>query len=376
MRSNNELTWIWQELDWPKFTWDEQTIQHIRLKQGILIGKTGAVAKNITLESALDTLLHNIVASSAIDGERLNEQSVRSSLAKRMGLHFKQPYPTTKRSDGLAQMMLDAIDNLNTPLPVVRLLQWHQWLFPDDNMSALYSIQAGELRGDEPMQVVSGRSDKPRVHYEAPPRAQLEHELNTFIEWFNQSLAEPTFKPLLRAAISHFWFATIHPFEDGNGRITRAITDLALAQENKQSIRLYAMSATILANRNDYYQILEKSQRHTTDITLWLSWFFKTLEQSIQTAINKIEHTLAKGRFWQIFQEGALSKEQRKIINLMFDEKDDAFAEGISAAQYKKITKVSKATATRHFSDLLDKGCLEKLPGGGRSTKYQIKSNI
>lgn len=372
--------WIWQLIDWPKFYWQEQIIlpllREIRLKQGVLIGKTGAIAENTTLESALDTLLQNIIASSAIEGERLNEQSVRSSLAKRIGLNFKQLYPTTERSEGLAQMMLDAINNLNTPLSLKRLAQWHKWLFPDSTASTLYAINVGQLRGWEPMQVVSGRIDKPKVHYEAPPREQLEHELTIFIEWFNQSLKEPTLDPLLRAAISHFWFITIHPFEDGNGRIARTITDLALAQEDKQSIRLYSMSATILANRNNYYQILEQSQQHTTDITPWLSWFFKTLGSSLQSAINKIDQTLAKSRFWQVFQESGLSKEQIKIINLMFDEKDNAFEEGLSAAQYKKITKVSKATATRHLSDLLDKGCIERLSGGGRSTRYKIKTTF
>lgn len=377
---NNQIKWIWQCSDWPEFHWQEQLIQpllrQIRMKQGILIGKTGSVAETISLESALDTLLQNIIASSAIEGEKLNEQSVRSSLAKRIGLHFNQPYPTTERSEGLAQMMWDAINNLNTPLSLERLQQWHKWLFPDDETFQLYRVNAGQLRGKEPMQVVSGRIDRPTVHYEAPPREWLEQELNKFVEWFNKSLKDATFDPLLRAAVSHFWFITVHPFEDGNGRITRALTDLALAQEDKQSIRLYAMSATILANRNDYYDILEKSQRQTTDITLWLSWFLKTLDTSIQTAINKIDQTLAKSRFWLVFQESDLCKEQIKIINLMFDAKDNAFEQGISAAQYKKITKVSKATATRHLSDLLDKGCIEKLPGGGRSTRYQIISKF
>ncbi|QMT60133.1 Fic family protein [Legionella sp. PC997] len=378
--NNTNIEWIWQLLDWPKFHWQDQLIQpllrEVRLKQGILIGKTGAIAADISLESALDTLLQNIIASSAIEGEQLNVQSVRSSLAKRIGLHLKQPYPTSERSEGLAQMMLDAIYNLKSPLSLERLMQWHKWLFPNNTQSILYPIQAGQLRGDEPMQVVSGRIDNPTVHYEAPPKARLEHELNRFIDWFNQSLKDTTLDPLLRAAITHFWFITIHPFEDGNGRITRALTDLALAQEDKQSIRLYAMSATILAHRNDYYQILEQSQRQTTNITLWLSWFLKTLDNSIQTAIDKIDQTLAKSRFWQVFQECELSKEQIKIINLMFDNGDEAFEHGISAAQYKKITKVSKATATRHLADLLEKGCIEKLPGGGRSTRYQIKTSI
>ena len=378
--SNDQAKWIWQLENWPKFHWKDKKIQpllrEVRLKQGILIGKTGVVSQDVPLESALDTLLQNIIASSAIEGEQLNIQSVRSSLAKRIGVYLKQPYPTSERSDGLAQMMLDAIYNLNIPLSLERLLQWHKWLFPNDTTSFLYPIKAGQLRGEEPMQVVSGRIDRLTVHYEAPPRSRLERELNEFIDWFNKSLEETSFDPLLRAAITHFWFITLHPFEDGNGRITRALTDLALAQEDQQSIRLYAMSATILAHRNDYYNVLEKGQRHTTDITSWLSWFLETLENSIQTAINKIDQTLAKNRFWQFHQGQELSKEQIKIINLMFDDKDKTFEQGISAAQYKKITKVSKATATRHLVDLLEKGCIEKLPGGGRSTRYQIKLNI
>ena len=375
-----QTKWIWQKADWPKFSWQETTIQPllraVRLKQGILLGKTGAVNDSITLESSLDTLLQNIIASSAIEGEQLNVQSVRSSLAKRIGLHLEQPYPTTKRSEGLAQMMLDAIYNLDTPLSLERLQQWHQWLFPDNSTSLIYAVNVGQLRGEEPMQVVSGRIDKPTVHYEAPPRDRLEHELTLFIDWFNESLSDPIIDPLLRAAICHFWFVTLHPFDDGNGRITRALTDLALAQDDKQSIRLYAMSITILANRNDYYQVLEKSQRNTTNITPWLCWFLETLEHSIQTAINKIDQTLTKSRFWQVFQAVDLSKEQINVLNRMFDEGDQGFEHGVSAAQYKRINKVSKATATRHLTDLLEKGCIEKLPGGGRSTRYQIISEF
>ena len=373
--SNSSTKWIWQQKDWPKFHWQEESVQpllrNVRLKQGILLGKTGAIVEEITLESALDTLLQNIIASSAIEGEQLNALSVRSSLAKRIGLHLKQPYPTSERSEGLAKMMLDAITNLNSPLSIERLLQWHRWLFPDDNRS-IYSIKAGQLRGDEPMQVVSGRIDKPTVHFEAPPREQLDQELTAFIDWFNQSLQDSILDPLLRAAICHFWFVTLHPFEDGNGRITRALTDLALAQDDKQSIRLYAMSTNILASRNGYYQILEKSQRNTSNITSWLCWFLEILGESIQTAINKIDQTLAKSRFWQRFQGVELSKEQIKVLNKMLDE--SSFVEGISATQYKKITKLSKATATRHLAELVEKGCIEKLPGGGRSTRYQIKS--
>ena len=253
LMEKNALTWIWQQPNWPHFFWQDERIQPLlrtaRLKQGILLGKTGAICDEFTLETALDNLLQNIITSSAIEGEQLNAQSIRSSLAKRMGLSLKQTYPTTERSEGLAHMMLDAISNLDTPLTIERLFLWHKWLFPNIETS-IYSIQVGQLRGDEPMQVVSGRIDKPTLHFEAPPRNQLENELTLFIDWFNNSRNDAKLDPLLRSAICHFWFVTLHPFDDGNGRITRALTDLALAQYDKQSIRLYAMSATILAKRS------------------------------------------------------------------------------------------------------------------------------
>jgi Fic family protein len=369
-------SWIWQQEDWPKFHWRDEVIQpllrSVRLKQGILLGKTGILTHEISLEKAIDTLLQNIVASFAIENEQLQVESLRSSLSKRMGLRLKRPHPSNDLSEGLARMMLDAISNLDTPLELSRLLKWHELLFIGQENTIFHTVSAGQLRGMEPMQVVSGRIDRPRVHYEAPPREALEQELSAFIAWFNQSLKDPNMDPLLRAAISHFWFVSLHPFEDGNGRITRMLTDLALAQADKQSIRLYAMSTTILAHRNAYYRILEKSQRGTTDITEWLDWFLEILEQSIQTAINKIEKTLTKSQFWQSVQALELSKEQVKILNLMLDDIDNSFEAGISASQYKKITKVSKATATRHLTDLLAKGCLEKLAGSGRSTRYKI----
>ena len=315
-------------------------------------------------------MLQNIITSSAIEGEALNAQSVRSSLAKRLGLTLKHS-SVTVRSEGLAQMLMDAIGNSEQSLTVGRLYQWHQWLFPDGETS-IYKINVGTLRGEEPMQVVSGRIDKPHVHFEAPPRAGLEDELKRFITWFNASREESTLDPLLRAGICHFWFVTLHPFDDGNGRITRALTDLALAQEDKQSIRLYAISATILEKRQEYYQILEKSQRSGLDITPWLFWFLNTLKTTLDSAIDKIDLTLAKSLFWQQHQEQALLPEQVRVLNRLFD--DEALSkEGISAAKYQKLTKVSKATATRHLTDLRAKGCLEKQPGDGRNTRYQVK---
>ncbi|HBI22377.1 MAG TPA: DUF4172 domain-containing protein [Legionella sp.] len=373
--NNEPLTWIWQQPDWPHFDWQDECIwsllRRVRLQQGILLGKTGAVHNGLSLETALDTLLKNILTSSAIEGETLNVQSVRSSLASRMGLNLQHPYPTTERSEGLAQMMLDAISNLDSPLTLERLFQWHQWLFPN-TATSIYSIPAGQLRGEDPMQVVSGRIDKPTVHYEAPPRSRLTHELTEFIRWFNQSRNDNTLDPLLRAAICHFWFVTLHPFEDGNGRMTRTLTDLALAQDDRQSIRLYAMSASILARRNDYYRVLEACQRHTLDITVWLVWFLETLEDSLQAAIDNIERTLVKSRFWQRYQGVELSVEQTKVLNRLLNGGEKGFDQGISASQYQKVAKVSKATATRHLADLCIKGCIEKLPGGGRNTRYQV----
>lgn len=370
------ITWIWQQPEWPHFEWQDNAIQPllraVRLKLGVLLGKAGAVSGMADPQAALDTLLQNIITSSAIEGEQLNVESVRSSLAKRLGLATESPYPTSSRSEGLAEMMLDAVNNLDSTLTQKQLLQWHRWLFPKDEFSVL-RVRMGQLRGDEPMQVVSGRIDKPRVHFEAPPRDQLEAELAAFIEWFNQSRSDTTFDPLLRAAICHFWFITLHPFDDGNGRITRALTDMALAQADSHSIRLYAISAAILEQRTDYYQILEQSQRGGLDITTWVQWFLHTLDATLQSSLDRIESTLAKTRFWQHRRDDALTAEQAKVLNRLLEGGEGNFEHGISASQYQAVAKVSKATATRHLAELLTKGCLEKLPGGGRSTRYRIQ---
>ncbi len=368
--------WIWQQADWPEFRWDDARVQPMlrqaHLNLGVLLGRAGSVGGDLDAAATLDALLQNIITSSAIEGEGLNVGSVRSSLARRLGITLDDElaHATSTRTEGLAELMLDAVQNTHLPLSLERLLKWHCWLFPDDE-PRLISIRVGQLRGDEPMQVVSGRIDKPKIHFEAPPRHILDEQLARFIDWFNQS-NNPSLDPLVRAAITHFWFITLHPFDDGNGRITRALTDLALAQADAQSIRLYAMSAAILASRSDYYRILEKSQTGDLDITEWLEWFLLTLNTTLQMALVAINRTLQKRRFWQQFHTDNFSAEQRKILNRLLDGGDRGFEGGISAAQYQKVAKVSKATATRHLSDLLNKGCLQKLPGGGRSTRYQI----
>ncbi len=367
--------WIWQQPDWPTFSWQAEAVQPLLAKAhrsiGLLLGRAGNVDLGLGAGAALDALLQNIVTSSAIEGENLNAASVRSSLARRLGVEVEDDtlgYPVSNRTEGLAELMLDAVQNSAEDLTLERLLRWHRWLFPDDE-PRLVTIRVGQLRGAEPMQVVSGRLDNPRVHFEALPRQQLDNELTAFIEWFNSSRDE---EPLLRAAIAHLWFITLHPFDDGNGRITRALTDLALAQADAQSIRLFAMSSAILTNRSDYYRILEQTQTGNLQIDKWLNWFLTTLNQCLVDALKAIDAVLLKKKFWQEFHHHNISAEQRKVLNRLLDGGERGFRGGISAAQYQKVAKVSKATATRHLTDLLEKGCLQKLPGGGRSTRYRI----
>lgn len=368
-----ESFWIWQQADWPHFRWRDSEIlprlRQVQRRLGILLGSHSRLGNS---DQTLDTLLANIIASSAIEGERLNAQSVRSSLARRLGGAQTQSYPVSDRSEGLAAMMLDAIDNHEQPLSIERLYQWHRWLFPVNEWS-VQRLNVGQLRGDEPMQVVSGRVDHPTVHFEAPPRATLDDQLAEFILWFNQTRHDPTMDPLLRAAIIHFWFVTLHPVDDANGRLTRALTDLALSQADSQSIRLYAMSVAILERRGGYYRALESAQRGTLDITSWSCWFLDTLDYSIELALQSIARSLAKASFWQRHCHDDLSPEQTKVLNRLLDGGEQGFENGISASQYQKVAGVSKPTATRHLAALVEKGCIEKLPGGGRNTRYQIR---
>ena len=369
--------WIWQQPDWPDFNWQAERLAPLLREcvqtQGRLLGMAGSVGDSMSAQSELDALLQNIVTSSAIEGEQLNVGSVRSSLARRLGLEWVDRDSVSQRSEGLAQLMLDATHGFDEPLTLARLLEWHTWLFPaEEAMFSARPILVGTLRGDEPMQVVSGRLDQPTVHFEAPPRQGLEQQIERFLSWFEASRDQVSLDPLLRAGIAHFWFVTLHPFDDGNGRLTRTITDLALAQGEAQAIRFYAMSASILEDRAGYYRILESSQKATLDITEWLTWFLQTLLRSLQQAITRIDSVLGKTRFWQTHRESDLSAEQIKVLNRLLDGGERGFEQGLSAGQYQAVAKVSKATATRHLAELLDKGCLQRLPGGGRSTRYKI----
>ncbi|MGA4854470.1 Fic family protein [Acinetobacter haemolyticus] len=366
--------WIWKKTNWTTFTWKDENIlpltRHIHQKIGILLGQSQHNPEKEYL--TLDNLIANLVSSSAIENETLNVYSLRSSLAKRLGVSLEQPYPSSERSDGLANIMLDALNNFEQNLSIERLFQWHQWLFNETDWM-MQRIRIGPLRGYEPMQVVSGRMDYPTVHFEAPPRDGLEQRVDEFIQWFNASRTNTLLDPLIRAGITHLWFVTLHPFDDGNGRITRTLTDLALAQMDQQSIRLYAMSPVILNKRKSYYEILEATQKGGSDITNWLLWFLQALNESLEQTLKRIKRTLLKSTFWQTFSEVDLHEGQRKVLNRLLDGGENGFEHGISASQYQKVAKVSRATATRHLTDLLEKGCIVKLEGGGRNTRYQVK---
>ena len=369
--------WIWQHADWPHFHWQPGRLAVLLREcgqaQGKLLGMLGTVSQAVSAQNELDALLQNVLTSSAIEGEQLNVDSVRSSLARRLGLEARTDGQVSRRSEGLAELMMDATEQFAQPFTLARLLNWHQWLFPTQEAGfTARALNVGTLRGDEPMQVVSGRLDRPTLHFEAPPRQGLDQALDDFLEWFETSRAQPELDPLVRAGVAHFWFVTLHPFDDGNGRLTRAITDLALAQGDHRAIRFYAMSASILEDRAGYYKALESSQKATLDISDWLEWFLNTLLRSLRQAMARIDRVLDKTRFWQQHRDLALSVEQIKVLNRLLDGGEKGFALGISASQYQAVAKVSKATATRHLADLLETNCLVRLPGGGRSTRYQI----
>jgi len=367
--------WIWQQETWPAFTWQEselaKLLREITQLQGKLLGRSAAIGESQSLKSQMEALLDNAMNTSAIEGEKLNVESVRSSLARRLGINQAGLLAGTPQTDGLADVLMDATRNPNEPLTHDRLFRWHEWLFPNGH-EGLTPIRVGELRNEDPMQVISGPVGKSKIHFEAPPRDNLETELNQFLDWFGQSRAQAELDPLVRAGVAHLWFVTLHHFDDGNGRLARAITDLALAQAEQQSVRFYAMSATIMENRKAYYTILEKTQCGGMDVTPWLVWFLNMLKETLQMADRRIDHVLKKATFWQQHGQSALNERQIKVLNRLLDAGPDGFEGGINARKYMSLADVSKATATRDLTELVEKGCLVQREGGGRSTSYDI----
>lgn len=316
--------------------------------------------------------------TSEIEGEELDAASVRSSVVRQLGLEQAgfidggTGFTGTPQTEALVKVLIDATSNIEQPLSLNTLFQWQAALFPDAlQQQTLHTpVLIGQLRGDAPMQVISGRLDNPTVHFEAPPRQGLENELQRFTQWFNQPPAE--IDPVVRAAVSHLWLITLHPFDDGNGRVARAVTDRALAQAEHNSIRFYSLSAAIMARRREYYEQLEQAQKGDLDITAWILWFLSVFDDAITGGLQRFERVLSETRFWQQHAQTVLSERQIKVLNRLLDHQGEEFLEGLNASKYRALAKVSKATATRELADLVHKGCLAKLPGGGRSTRYAL----
>ena len=366
-------TWIWQQPDWPKFVWDANEISNplaqARLAQGKLHGVAHILNADLSSEALTSILIQDGITTSAIEGERLHLDAVRSSVANQLGLpNVGLPKPD-RAIDGLVEVLLDATQKHNQPLTLQRLCNWHGALFPT-GYSGLREIRVGQMRGAEPMRVVSGRIGHETVHFEAPPYEQIDTEMSRFIDWFNSDDSQ-TLDGLIRAGVAHLWFITIHPFEDGNGRIARAITDMALAQDERLTMRLFSLSAQILAVREAYYNILESTQKGEMDITAWLKWFLTQIQNAVELAQLTVANTLNKAKFWMTHQTKPLNERQRKVLNRMLDAKD-GFEGGMNTRKYMSLTKTSRATAYRELAQMVEWGCLQANEKGGRSSGYLI----
>ena len=363
--------YIYQQPDWPHFYWDESTeltslLIDIANMQGKLMGKMDALGFNLKAEASLEIISQDVIKSSDIEGEVLNPQQVRSSVAIRLGIDIPGIIPSDKNVDGVVDLMLDATQNFNKPLTADRLFGWHHSLFPTGR-SGLYTITAGGWRNDSagPMQVISGGYGKQQVHYQAPDAAVLDTEMAKFITWFNDN----TFaNPVIKAAIVHFWFVTIHPFDDGNGRIARAIADMQLARADGIPQRYYSMSAQIQKHRNGYYDILEKTQKNTLNITLWITWFLQRLKDALYASAEITGSVLFKHNFW-VTVSGKLQNERQRF---MLDKLLTNFEGNLTAAKWAKMCKCSADTSLRDINSLIENNILRKSEAGGRSTSYEL----
>jgi len=365
--------WIWQQSDWPNFRWDQgslaRALASARLAQGKVLGSTRLLDPKLTLEAVAAVLVEDGVTTSAIEGERLDAAAVRSSVARRLGLPTAGLPAPPRAVQGLVEVLLDATQQHDRPLTRRRLCGWQAALFPT-GYSGLRKIRTRALRGEAPMRVVSGRIGRERVHFEAPPRSRLDAELEGFLAWFGSP--PPDVDGLMRAGLAHLWFVTLHPFEDGNGRLARAITDMALAQDERQPMRAFSLSSQILREREAYYAILERTQRGRVDVTDWLAWFLNQVGSAAQAAEGTIADTLAKARFWLRHQATDLNERQRKALNRLLDAGRDGFEGGMNTRKYMSLTRTSRVTAYRELADLVEKRCLEPTGKGGRSSGYRL----
>jgi Fic family protein len=361
---------LWEHSDWPTLTWDSARLAaqlgQVSRIQGRLIGKMEDLGFDLRREAHLNTLTEDVVRSSEIEGEQLDNEAVRSSLARRLGMDIGALIPADRNVDGVVEMMLDATSHYAEPLTSERLFGWHAALFPTGH-SGMRKILAGQWRDDAtgPMQVVSGPIGHRKVHYEAPPAARVPVEMEKFLGWF---AAPGAIDPLLTAGLAHLWFVTIHPFDDGNGRIARAIGDLALARSEQSPQRFYSMSAQIRRERETYYRQLEHTQKGGLDISSWQEWFLACLHRAIEGSGATLARVLEKSRFWDRFAQASLNARQVKVLNRLLD----GFEGKLTTTKWAKLAKCSQDTAYRDILDLIERGALRKDPGGGRSTSYSL----
>lgn len=372
------MRWIWQQPNWPDFSWQTEALLSLlskaRLEQGKLLGRTKELGFALSQEAGADILIEEVIKTSEIEGEYLNPDLVRSSVAKHLGLPSFGLPQSSRSIDGLVDILLDATKKYDQPLTSERLKGWQAALFPT-GYSGLYRIQVGEWRsGEDPMQVVSGAMGKEKLHFEAVPSSHVGNEMDQFLHWWQSGLGK--IEGLLRAGLAHFYFVTIHPFEDGNGRIARALTDMALAQDEKISTRFYSLSSQIMKEKKEYYDILERCQRGDMNITGWLVWFLASYIRSLEDSSHLIAKVLAKASFWKYFSQNTFSDRQRKVVNLLLNAGKDEFKGGLTTRKYSSIAKVSKATAFREITDLIEKKVILQNPSKGRSTSYDLNWDI
>ena len=368
------MPYIHQRPTWPKLSWNSSKVlpllAEVRHRQGRLLGSMESLGFDLRNEANLAALTADVIKSSAIEGETLNADQVRSSIARRLGLEFAGTIAASRDVEGFVEMMLDATQNYSDPLTKKRLCAWHACLFPTGR-SGMRKITVGKWRPAEvePMQVVSGPMGRERVHFQAPAADRLEREMAAFFKWFE---SEQKTDPVLKAAVSHFWLVTIHPFEDGNGRIARAIADMALARAEGTKERFYRMSAQIEAERKNYYLNLERNQRGNTDITNWIEWFLECLRRALEGAESTIGQVLRKARVWKLINATPVNDRQRSVVNRLLD----GFEGKMSSSKYAKLAKCSADTALRDINDLLDRRILVRESAGGRSTSYRLASSL
>ena len=365
--------YIWQYPEWPSFTWNDSRLiallSEVRNLEGKIQGMMGGLGFDVQSMTALNVMTEDVLRSNEIEGVILNSDKVRSSIAKHLGIDTAGLPQPDHYTEGVVQIMMDAVTNCNKPLTTERLFNWHAALFPTGR-SGMYPITVGAYRtGGEPMQIVSGAMGKEKVHYEAPPSDVVPDMMTDFLRWINSD--NTVTDPVLKAAVAHLWFVAIHPFDDGNGRLTRTITDMQLAKADGFHLRFYSMSAEILREKKTYYEILEHTTSNSTDITEWLEWFLNTMKSSILRAEETVKRVVSKSSFWQRHREIPMNERQVKMVNMLWD----GFTGKLTSSKWAKITKTSQATALRDITDLIEKGILIAAADGGRSSNYLLKDN-